>query len=73
MPIAERFRDMRKKLGFKQADFGKLFNLSQDAISAIETGRNKPTVAILTQLYTAHNVDLGWLLTGEGTMFREKK
>lgn len=72
MGIGDRFRELRKKLGFRQSDFGKIFSLSQDAISAIETGRNKPTIGVLIKLYKDYDVNLGWLLVGDGNMFRNK-
>ena len=69
MNVKERFRKIRKKLGLKQADLGQVLKLSQDAISAIETGRNKPTLEVLTVLYNNYEVNIEWLLTGNGRMF----
>ncbi|OHD54494.1 MAG: hypothetical protein A2Y33_04830 [Spirochaetes bacterium GWF1_51_8] len=69
MNVKERFRKIRKKLGLKQADLGQILKLSQDAISAIETGRNKPTLEVLTVLYNNYEVNIEWLLTGNGKMF----
>ncbi len=69
MNIRERFRKVRKRLGLKQAEIGKVLDLSQDAISAIETGRNKPTLDVLSILYNNYDVNVEWMLTGNGTMF----
>jgi len=69
MNIRERFRKVRKRLGLKQAEIGKVLDLSQDAISAIETGRNKPTLDVLSVLYNNYDVNIEWMLTGNGTMF----
>jgi transcriptional regulator with XRE-family HTH domain len=69
MQIAERFRKLRKTLGYKQTDFGKFFSLSQDSISAIETGRNKPTIKVLQKLREDFDVNIEWLILGNGSMF----
>lgn len=67
--ISKRFRQFRKHLGYTQTSYGKLFNLSQDAISAIETGKNKPTIEVLTILHDTFNLNVEWMLLGKGEMF----
>lgn len=69
MGIPERFRELRKELGFTQTDYGKLFDLSQDAISAIETGKNNPTIDVMTILHDQFDVNLEWLILGKDPMF----
>ena len=67
--ISMRFREIRKHLMYRQVDFGELFDLSQDAISAIETGKNRPTIDVITVLHNKFNVNLEWLILGKGSMF----
>lgn len=73
MSISERFKELRKKMGYKQTEFGKFFDLSQDSISAIETGRNKPTISVLLKLKNDFDIDIEWLLAGKGSMFHTTK
>jgi phage repressor protein C with HTH and peptisase S24 domain len=72
MAIPERFRELRKELNFTQTEYGKLFDLSQDAISAIETGKNNPTIDVMTILHDQFNVNLEWLILGKDPMFNQK-
>lgn len=55
--------------------------LSKGMISETETGKNKPSPNLMLALLNIYNLNLNWLLTGEGEMFitdieelpREKK
>ncbi|MCK5055993.1 MAG: helix-turn-helix transcriptional regulator [Candidatus Aminicenantes bacterium] len=43
--------------------------LSKGMISETETGKNKPSPNLMLALLNIYNLDLNWLLTGEGEMF----
>lgn len=69
--IAHRFRDLRKDLGYTQTEFGDIFGLSQDAISAIETGKNKPTLDVLKRLNDEFNISIEWVILGNEPMYNQ--
>jgi len=43
--------------------------LSKGMISETETGKNKPSPNLMLALLNIYNLNLNWLLTGEGEMF----
>ncbi|OHD57267.1 MAG: hypothetical protein A2Y33_14975 [Spirochaetes bacterium GWF1_51_8] len=52
-----------------QENFGKILGLSQDSISAIETGKNRPTIPVMQIMHKRWNVNLEWLMLGKGASF----
>lgn len=69
--IGNRFKEIREILGFKQNDFGKIFELSQDSISSIERNKIKPNFKVLEILGDEYKVNLNWLILGKGNKFLE--
>ena len=67
--IAQRFRQIRKYLSLNQDTFGHKLGLSQDSISAIETGKNRPTIPVMQIMNREWNVNLEWLMLGKGAPF----
>ncbi|NPV00548.1 MAG: helix-turn-helix domain-containing protein [Brevinematales bacterium] len=67
--IAQRFRQIRKYLSLNQETFGNKLGLSQDSISAIETGKNRPTIPVMQIMNREWNVNLEWLMLGKGAPF----
>lgn len=68
--IGERIRYLREDES--QAEFGKKFNRSYLDIGRIERGEVKPTAELLFNICIEYNVNLDWLLTGEGPMKKER-
>lgn len=70
----ERFKKLRKALGLTQGEFGKILGLSTSGVSEIEAGRRKVTEQHLIMLsnYKKKIVNINWLRTGEGEMFKER-
>ena len=70
--IGARIKDVRRKVGLSQADFGARLGVSRDVISNIETDRLK-TPGQKESLYRLicreYGVDEHWLRTGDGEMF----
>jgi len=52
-----------------QVDFSAALGVTQASISQYESGRRIPDTGFLTKLCSVYNVNLTWLLTGEGEMF----
>ena len=68
--FAWRLRAIRKALAFKQIDFANRLKVSGPALSEIENGKYKPGYDFLYNLVKEFNVNLYYLLFGEGEMFR---
>ena len=64
-----RLKSLRKELGLTQTEFAKTLGISQNFLSAIEHGESKISAELCLSL-SKINVDLNWLITGEGQMFR---
>jgi transcriptional regulator with XRE-family HTH domain len=63
--LGNRVREVRGSVS--QAEFAKLFGLSQATISSIEAGRTEPNADFLCALVSHFQVDLNWLITGESS------
>ncbi|NIR10115.1 MAG: helix-turn-helix domain-containing protein [Candidatus Aminicenantes bacterium] len=69
-PFAMRLKGIRKKLKLKQDDFCKKVKISATQLSKIENGKNKPGHDFYYNLVKEFDVNLNYLLFGEGPMFR---
>jgi len=70
MSVNQRFKKIRKSLGYlNQGKFGMLLGTNQVGISDIETGKKKISVEIMENLFNKYNVNLNYLITGNGNMF----
>lgn len=59
--FSERIREVRKKAGYNQKEFGTLLNIKQSTLSAYETDRMQPTISALVKIAEMFNVSLDWL------------
>lgn len=64
-----RLKLLRKKLDLTQTEFAKTLGISQNFLSAIEHGESKISTELCLSL-SKINVNLNWLIAGEGQMFR---
>ena len=64
--MKDRIREVRKRLGLNQTEFGQKVGLSQGAITGYEKGIHAPSDAILKLICTTYNVDYKWLKYGNG-------
>ena len=69
--IGQRIAQVRKHLGLKQADIGKVFGVGRTHMTNIEKGITIPAYLLLW-LGETYNVSLDWLFFGEGDMFRKR-
>lgn len=65
----ERLRDLRKKLGLNQVEFGEKIGIGGTAISKIEKGDRGLTETLLRAICREFNVNEEWLRNGTGEMF----
>lgn len=71
--LGERIKLVRNALKLKQVEMAKTLKLNPSAISQIESGRTNPSLETITELGNHYNVDLHWLITGEGQMFNSPR
>ncbi len=64
-----RIRQIRKELNLKQKDFAERLKISGPSLSEIETGKYKPGYDFLVKITSEFNVNLYYILFGEGEMF----
>ena len=65
----ERIKKIRKALNLKQKEFAERLNMSSPSLSEIETGKYKPGYDFLINISKEFNVNLYYVLFGEGDMF----
>lgn len=64
--ISKRIKGIREKANMSQQEFGKYLGVSRDVIGNIEYGRVAPKEPFLSLLCSVFNINMNWLLTGEG-------
>lgn len=69
--IGNRLKDIRKKLNLRQKEFAETLDITMVTLSDIETGKKRPGSDILFNLSGLYNVNLDFLLHGQGHMFRQ--
>ncbi len=65
-----RLKETRHVLGMTQDEFAKELAVSKPTYVRYEAGEMMPKAGFLTALINKFNVNLNWLLAGEGDMFR---
>lgn len=65
----QRLRDIRSALELAQKEFASRLNISASRLSNYLSGSRDIPFEVLTQLSSIFNVNLNWLITGEGEMF----
>ena len=65
--VNERFKTIRKDLGFNQQQFASELGISQTHISGIENGRDNPSMSLLKLLCAKFSISEEWLIDGVGT------
>ncbi len=67
-----RLKQVRAALNMQQGAFAGKLGILQQQLSKYECGFNKPSIEFLIKLSKIFNVNIHWLLTGEGSMFTDK-
>lgn len=71
LSVSERFKATRKELGFNQQQFARELGISQTHVSAIESGREKPSTVLLKLVCAKFLITEEWLIDGVGKPFRD--
>jgi transcriptional regulator with XRE-family HTH domain len=66
----KRLKEIRKTLGLLKSDFARGLKVSNAFITDLENGKYKPGYDFFIKIVRAYNVNLHYLLFGEGEMFR---
>lgn len=66
--MKDRIKQVRKRSGLSQSDFGKKLGVGRDTISNYELGRADPPELFCNYLCTMFDINPHWLQTGEGSM-----
>jgi transcriptional regulator with XRE-family HTH domain len=66
--IGLRFRKMREYAQLSQKETGRIFGMHQTTIARIEKGIVSPNFTICDYFHTHYNINMNWLITGEGEM-----
>lgn len=70
--MESRLKLLRIELKLTVKELAKTLNLSKSTISLIENGKRNLTDRTMADLERLYNVNLAWLKTGDGPMFKEK-
>jgi transcriptional regulator with XRE-family HTH domain len=67
--VGKRIQQIRKALNLTQEEFGKSSGTSKASLSEVESGKYKASIELLEGLVKKYNVNLHFVITGEGEMF----
>lgn len=71
MSINENIKKLRvEHLNMSREAFAQEIDLKRTAIYLIETGQRNPSERTINDICEKFNINKGWLLTGEGEMFK---
>ncbi len=71
-PQSERLKKVRAILGFSQGELAESLGITQNIISFCESGKRELSKSVLLKISEKFNVNINWLLTGQGEMFLSK-
>lgn len=71
--IGKRLKKTRKAIKLNQGPYSQKLGFSKTSISDYETGKKKPPFDLLVSLSRVFNVNLHYILFGEGEMFRHQE
>lgn len=64
---------LRRKLGLSQQKLSEISGVSKSYIGDVESGRSAPSANMVKKIACVTNVNIDWLMTGEGEMFRSEQ
>lgn len=67
----DRLKELRKTLKLSQTKFGEGIGVGLGVIRNLEDGITEPSTALMDLMSKIYNVDVVWLETGDGEMFRK--
>jgi transcriptional regulator with XRE-family HTH domain len=70
--LGARLKRVRKHLRLNQAQLGEIAGLSKTTICDYEVGKTPPGFKFITLLSERYNVNINYIISGEGPMFRDE-
>lgn len=70
--IEHRLKAIRTSAGLSQKEFGAIMGIAQTSYANYENGRSSIPASLLEMLSKKLNINLNWLITGEGDMYLDK-
>ena len=67
--MKNRFKELRKAIGFTQEELAEKIGLSRSYINLIEMGKKIPAERTIKDISRTFNINEKWLFEGEGEMF----
>lgn len=67
--MKDRFKELRKNVGLTQQEFADRIKIARTNVACYESGKNKPSDAVVSLICKEWNVNEEWLRTGSGEMF----
>lgn len=72
--MKDRIFELMKMVGKNPTDFATTIEISPAVLSSIKSGRTKPTLFLVEKIKSVYpNVNVNWLITGEGEMFMDRE
>ena len=73
MTVGQRLTELRKVERLSQKDLSCILNCTQQCLSSYENDKIQPSIQVFDVLVKRFNVNMHWLLFGEGEMFLNNK
>jgi transcriptional regulator with XRE-family HTH domain len=70
--IGGRIKKVRQDAGMGQQEFASSIGISANYLSEVESGKKEPSTPIILLIETRYAISEGWLLTGEGPVYKER-
>jgi len=71
--LGNRLREWRRSIPLKSYDLAKLISISQGSLSDIENNKSLPSADTRATILTNTNINLTWLLIGQGAMKKAER
>lgn len=69
--VGHRIRQWRKAIPIKGYELAKILKISKGSLSDIENNKSLPSADTIAKFHTNTNINILWLLTGEGPITKE--
>ena len=71
--LGKRLKEIRTYKKLTQLDFGKLLGVTKQAVANVESSHSNPSINFLCKLIEILDVNVNWLITGNGNMFNNNE
>ncbi len=68
-----RIAELIKALGIRKKEFAENIGISTGNLSDWLRGKTEPSARAFTRIYEKYNVNLNWLIAGQGPMFNDSR